>query len=457
MIPVSLKEFSSHSGPFKLKGISGDLIFRNISTDSRSVKNGDLFFAIPGEKYDGHDFITSRLSKKCSGIVVSSEWKNRGGITGPFIITKDVNSALLGIAGLIREKGNFRTVAITGSNGKTTAKEMTAFLLSTDERCLKTPGNYNNRIGVPLTFASAGGNEKFAVIEMGANHVGEIGELSKIVKPDTSVITSIGESHIEYFGSVRNIIKAKLEITAGLRKGGALVYNADSEGLASSVKGPYRKVSFGIENKSAFHARNISIGRDGCPRFSLDGIKITLKAVGAHSIYNALASIAAAVESGMDRRDAAEKIETFRMKVGGRLETIGLKGAVIINDSYNANPTSMRSALNTLSVMNAGRRIAILGDMFELGDFSERFHHSVGVYAAGIRPDMLFCVGKAAAGIAKGAKDGGMPSGSVFTYLKKKSLAKKLASLLEKKDKVLIKGSRGMELEKIIEYMKGSV
>jgi UDP-N-acetylmuramoyl-tripeptide--D-alanyl-D-alanine ligase len=432
---------------------------KGISIDSRSIKEGELFVAIKGDRFDGHDFIPDAMKRGAWGALVEravlekkyvrlSELKN-------ILPVENTLYALQEMAHLNRKKFSLPVVGITGSNGKTTTKEMLAGIFRQQGPVLKNEGNLNNHIGVPLTLLGLNASHKAAVVEMGMSAPGEIDTLARLVKPTIGVITNIGPAHLEFFGSLEKIALAKGELLGHIQTEGVAVLNADDQfcGLLNKKTGN-RVVTFGIENKADVRAADIRQGEDFTD-FILDaegsGRKIRLRTIGRHNIYNALAAAAAALAAGLPAEAVKYGLDDFA-PVAMRSEIKQLQGRTVFADYYNANPASMEAALEVLVSMKSGKKaVAVLGDMLELGTSSAEAHMQIGKKAALLGVDIVIAVGELSKRTAEGAREAGMPREHVFETQAHHTAADLLRTVSSPGDIVLIKGSRGMKMEKILE------
>ena len=438
----------------KGKLLSGNMeeILTGVSTDTRKIKKGELFLAIKGDRFDGHSFILDAVSKGAGGVLVQE-----GGITNAnfklpdvsFILVNDSVKALGNIGNFHRSRFTIPIIGITGSNGKTTTKEMTAAILSKKFNTLKNFGTENNNIGVPLTLMRLNSEHNIAVLEMGTNHLGEIRWLSEIARPTIAIITNIGPSHLEYLEDVDTVLKAKVEILEHMDKDAKLILNADDEYL-KKIKTNLKTVWFGFDKEADFYADKINLEPDGV-NFRLNGKwDISLGVLGRHNVYNALSAIACAWDFGISIDEIKDALKEFRVP-NMRMEVKRFGDIKIINDTYNANPQSMKQAIETLRDMTTeGRKILIAGDMLELGTFSGRFHHLVGKQAAESGIDLIVAVGKLAEHVGKGAQEAGMSDRKIKLCAVMKEARKKVATLIKKGDTILIKGSRAMKMEEIV-------
>lgn len=431
----------------KSAGTAG-LEIDDITIDSRKVREGALFVPLKGESRDGHDFINSALLHGASACL--TEENVRITEPGTVIRVRDTRRALGDIAKYYKLKYPIRSVAITGSVGKTTTKDLVYSVLKKRYNTYKTQKNFNNDLGVPLTIFGIEREHEMAVIEMGMNHFGEIDYLAGIAKPDIAIITNIGMSHIENLGSQEGILKAKLEVTRGFTGENTLYVNGDDKLLKTVKSDTFRIVTFGMYSSNDIYARDIKpLGLDGVD-FTVvtpDGrFEAHVSQPGTHNVYNALAAVCAGLHFGLTHEEIAAGLKDCEYS-GQRLEIIKHNDIEIINDCYNASPDSVRAALRVLSYSDKKRRVAILGDILEMGDFAAETHRALGADAASA--DVLITAGKNAAYIAEGARAKGMAN--VTSYATTDELAGDIPSLIRPGDSVLVKASHGMKFIRITE------
>ena len=443
----------------------------DVSIDSRAVEGGALFFALEGAHSDGHRFVADALKRGAFAAVVRTDWAEaHAELSGVLIGVDDPLTALAQLAGWYRRRFTLPVVAITGTNGKTTTKDMAACVLSSKHRVLKTGASFNNHIGVPLTLLRLSSRHDVAVVELGMSAPGEITALSELVRPSVGVITNVGPAHFEAFESVEDIAAAKGELLSALDETAAAVLNADDP-LVMSQRDRFggRVVGFGIEHPCAFRAEKIVLNGRGRARFSVRETSAALNIPGRHNIYNALAAMAVGSLFGISPDEAAGALKDAATSPM-RMEVTERNGVTFLNDGYNANPVSMRSALETLTDFGfrisdcglkdpknpksgAGRKIAVLGDMLELGAITPKAHEEVGRVAAARGVDALFCFGAFAKHIRTGAIRAGMTEEAARHFDEKSQVSEILERLLRPGDVVLIKGSRGMRMEEILEKL----
>lgn len=418
---------------------------RGIKIDSRKIEKDDLFVAVKGAKYDGHDFVESALSNGAVVAVVSGqEAERRKLVENRYIAVEDTVYALGELARHHRKRLNLNVVAVTGSNGKTTVKNLIYEILSTNGAVLKSPANFNNFFGLPLSIFQLGHNHKSAVLELGMSARGEISRLAEIASPDIAVITNVGPVHLEFFKNIDEIAAAKLEILDRIEPGGSLIVNGDDEMIANRIyQKDYEIIRFGLSGDNDIYSQDLTFDKNQLPSFKIAGIPIRSNLPGVHNVYNVLAAFAVSKALGISAEAAAAAISRYRPSEM-RSEIITKKGITLIIDCYNANPVSMKYALDTLAGMESkGHRIAVLGDMLELGERSEMYHRQIGAYALEIGIDNIFCYGPLSGFIAEAFGE------KALHFDQQGELAGRLLSEIDRGDIVLFKGSRGMALENI--------
>lgn len=421
--------------------------FLGASNDSRSVKPGQLFVALEGVR-DGHDFIPAALAAGAAAVLCS-----HSGGDFPAIVVKDTREALGDIAREERKRLNVKVVGVTGSVGKSTTKEMIVGILSQKYRTGKTPVNHNNDIGMPMAILALPEDTEVAVLEMGMNHFGEMAYLTSIAAPDIAVITNIGTMHIEHLGSREGILHAKLEILQGLRPGGHLIYNGD-EPLLWNLRGSGSTAPhyFGLENPACDVKGSVRQEAEGCTELAVtageESFQVCLPVEGRHFVSDALAAVAVARLLEVPVEGIRQGLAGFR-SMEGRQEIYEAGGYTIIRDCYNAGPESMAASLTVLGKKN-GRRIAVLGDMLELGVCTQAEHYRVGRIAAG-KCDLLLALGKNAGRVVNGAITGGMRPVDAMAFDSAPELVRVLRAKARPGDIILFKGSRGMKMEQVLD------
>lgn len=437
--------------------LSGDInkSFTDVISDSRKVTAGVLFVPLVGEKFDGHEFIKAAFDLGAAAVITQKDTELL--IDKTIVRVDDTLKAFGDIAKYYKQKYNVPTVSVTGSVGKTTTKDMLASVLLQKYNTLKTMGNFNNNIGLPITIFGLEKEHEAAVLEMGMNHFGEIERLADIGRPDVAVITNIGQSHIENLGSREGIYKAKMEMTKQFTKNNTLIVNGDDDYL-SKVKGmgEYKVVYYGIKNpENDVYAKNIENN-------GLNGIKFTavvdgeeylieVNVPGKHNVYNALAAICVGREFKVPMDKIVEGIRSFEL-TKMRLAVEEYNGITIINDCYNASPDSIKAALGVLADTDKKRKVAILGDVLEMGDFAKDAHYNLGKVVKESEVDFLITAGENMKYLAEGAKENGVEN--IVSFDKTLEVCNYVKDEIKSGDAVLIKASRGMHFEEIYNTIK---
>ncbi len=469
MIELSVDEITRATGGLTESGLSDIATFTSVSTDSRTVKPGDLFVALRGQRYDGHDFLTSVVDKGAMGIVAARD------ATNPFlkripaqymhvtlIRVDDTLKAYQEIARVAARKIGAKIVAVTGSTGKTTTKDMIASVLRGQGKTTASAENNNNEVGLPATILAADEDTEYMVLEMGMRGPGQIAELARIAKPHVGVITNVGLTHLELLGSEENIALAKAELAAGVRPTGTIVVNAgdawsDKVAGASTAK----VVTFGTGGAADVRAENIVLDERARASFDVKAniggeaaeFQVSLAISGRHNVENALAAAAACLALDVSATAIAEGLNHARISLN-RMDFIEAgSGVLIINDTYNASPASVKAALETMAAAAGTRKIAVLGDMLELGEASREAHLEMGRRAAAAA-DILIVAGELAEIIAEGARGAGMPADAVLYFADPDEAAASLKEELKRGDVVLVKASRALQFERIVECIK---
>jgi len=415
-------------------------VIKKVVIDSRKVSRGDLFVALRGEKFDGHDFIHDAVKNGAISCISSQK------LSYPIILVDDTLKALQKLASYYRDKINLNVVAITGSVGKTTTKEYVYNVISGKYNTSKTDGNLNNHIGLPLSILNIQSNSEYAVLEMGMSNFGEISTLSKIAKPRIGIITNIGVAHIENLRTRENIFKAKSEIQDGMDSEGILIVNNDND-ILYKYKSELTKrvVTIGIEQESDFMAKSIEKASNGF-KFNCEGEKYEIETLNFHDIYNSLFAVAVGKILDVEYNLIKEGIMR-KNQMKHRFEITKKANITFIDDTYNASTQSMISALETLQNLNNRRKIAVLGDMLELGDFTENEHREIGKFLKNSKIDIVFCIGKRSRFIYEEL----VQSKEVYWFDEKEKALALLISTLKDGDAVLFKASRGMSLDKLFD------
>ncbi len=430
-----------------------------VSTDSRAVRKNDLFFALKGEKFDGHGFIDSVVKSEAAAIVVHREWAQKNDIyfrTFPctFVIVNDTTIAFGELARIYRRKFDIPVIAIGGSNGKTTTKEMVNAVLRTKYDVLSTEGNLNNHIGVPQTLFRLTPKHDAAVIELGTNHFGELKYLCDIAEPTHGLITNIGKEHLEFFGDEDGVAQEEKAMFEFLdENGGTAFVNCDDKFLVDDCKGLKRSMCYGTLSKADVRAKKIETNELGQSRFDVVWQKksisfsVKLSVPGMHNVTNAVAASTVGLKFKVKPKKIADALRKFS-SASKRMEVLSHGGIIILNDTYNSNPDSVIVALKTLkSFTTSGKKVVVLGDMRELGDASKREHTNIGVVASEMKFDRLFTFGPFSKYTCEAF-------GTTAKHFESKDeLSAELKKILTHGDVVLIKGSRGMTMDDVVNHL----
>ena len=463
MVTMSVARLAELTGGTLLAG-SPDAVLTGVGIDSRTIPAGSAFFALAGERSDGHDWVPAALRAGAKAAVVS-RWDDEAAASAVdaslggagVVLVPDAAEALRRLAGAHRASLRCTVLGITGSTGKTGTKDFVAAALSGSCTVVSTRGNRNNELGVPLTVLEADAATDVLVVEMGMRGEGEIGALCKLVRPTLGLVTNIGQTHIEVLGTQDAIAKAKGELVACVPADGMVFLNGDDEWSRALERRSVAPVTwYGLSEDADVRASDIEVDEGGRPTLTLSAageqVRTTLPVPGRHNAYNAAAATAVALHLGVALDDIGAGLATAIMTDMRMQVFTAAGGVVVVNDAYNASPTSMRAALATLVDMRAaGRRVAVLGDMAELGSLTELAHFSLGEVVARSRIDVLVTVGERASRIADGAIAEGMTPSSVRPCAGVEEAGEVLDDLLAPGDVVLVKASRCMELERIVE------
>ena len=433
----------------KISGLEKDIDIKSISTDSRTVKKGELFIAIKGQSFNGGNFISDAVKKGALAVMVDDHSSESQSIDVPLLAVESAKHALILIAKAHRDKFRIPFICIVGSNGKTTTKDLLSHMLQAEFKVLKTEENHNNQIGVAKTLLRLK-DQDIAVIEAGTNSPGEIAYHSRIISPDIVITTNIGMSHLQGLKNRTGVFREKIAMVESLPKAGVWIKNLDDKMLSPVSYEGIKEIGFAIKNKDAeYRAEHISYKSDSTA-FMLRGKKFYSPLLGTHNVYNALGAIAAA-GLFMDQRLIQKSLSCFS-PTPGRMEVFKCNGFKIINDTYNSNPASLKSAVSALkNIKGKGRKFFVCADMLELGKRSAAIHHSCGRFIAKSGTiDKLVLFGRHAGYTCKGALKGGMKKKDIIEFKDKSGIADFLKEQASEKDVVLVKGSRSMKMEEVV-------
>ena len=449
MKKLTMKQIETGTGG---RIICGDenLIVEKICTDSRKAEKSDLFFALIGDNHDAHKYLPQVAELGCRCAVISDKEQCPEGMTA--VLVEDTTKALQALSSWYLQQLDIKKVAVTGSTGKTSTRDLTYYVCSEKYKTQKNVGNLNNHLGVPLTILSFDEDTEVGILEMGMDKFGEIDLLADIVRPDIGMITNIGMSHIENLGSRDGIFQAKMELTHYFDENSVLIAARDDEYLnEEKICGAYKFVTAGCDGKSNYIISHIDdFGAEGI-QFNLEHNgqiqQFRLPVPGRHNAFNAAMAVAAGAELGITMEEATRGLAKTQL-TDKRLTVRGKNGIKIIDDTYNASPDSMKAAIDVLMKTRGIRNVAILGDMFELGEGSKLQHELVGRYAAQQNVDLLVAIGTDSAEMARGAREEGLEN--TLYFKDKKAFFEEMDSIIEIGDVILLKGSRGMEMDKIV-------
>jgi UDP-N-acetylmuramoyl-tripeptide--D-alanyl-D-alanine ligase len=431
----------------------GSLIPSGISTDSRSLKRNMLFFALEGEHDNGHNYLTDVFQNGACGAVVDRNWQilDDKQKHQSIIRVESPLKALQTVAAAYREQYQFPVIAVTGSNGKTSTKEMVARVLGKQYRVTKSPGNLNNHIGLALSIYQWQTSDDMAVLEMGTNHFGEIHRLCEIARPTHGIITNIGKGHLEFFHDLEGVFRAKTELLDFLDSDSTVFLNGDDPFLQRIKNKKKQIVTYGLSDGCTVHPIEWGMDALACPWMKIDKEQIQLTVPGKCQLYNGLAALAVGQAFQIPSDQIREALSSFK-PVDKRMEKFKIDGIVIINDSYNANPTSVEQGIITLSsIQTLKRRLVCLGDMLELGAMSKMEHEKIGEIVVKHQLDALFCYGSETLATIEKAKKLGLKSAHHFDS--KSELNVFLYSYLQEGDGLMVKGSRGMKMEEVVQSL----
>lgn len=427
---------------------------QGVCIDSRKVVEGNLYIPIHGVNNNGHDYVQQAIDNGAKAVL----WERREANPPKavvVILVDDTTMALQKLAKAYRDQLNMKVVGVTGSNGKTSTKDILASVLAKHFITQKTLGNFNNEIGVPLTLLSLSENCEAAVVEMGMENLQELSFLTKIVRPDIAIISNVGTAHLENLGTMENIARAKMEITEGLRKHGLLIYNGDQQLLRNAavekqIPGDIKIRTFGKSERNDVVVREVHQLADGL-RFSIEDHEYELDMIGKHQAMNAAAAWMAARALGMDEDEIAEGFVSVE-KTGLRNELVRVDQCLILNDSYKSNPQSALAAVDTMEEFDIPYKLAVLGDMLELGETSDMIHYTLGKEISSYHLQEVLTIGDMACYIAQGARDN-MEHTLVRHFTDKEELLSYLKPYMQKECMLLVKGSRGMKLDEVVDAL----
>lgn len=433
---------------------NADIDLSKVSTDSRSIKREEFFIALSGPNFCGSLFLEDALKKGASGAIVEDCAIGQVDRDKILISVKDAVKAMQDIASAHRAQFNIPVIAVTGSNGKTTVKEMIATVLSSKYSVLKNEGTKNNHVGVPQTLLKLNASHRMCVLEFGTNHKGEIETLTKIARPTMAVITNIGPSHLEHLIDLDGVYREKKSVLDTMGRDGIAVVNGDDPYLRKIKRGKFKVLRYGLDESNDMRASDIR-NASGRLEFNVNGKdEYSLKLLGVHNVQNALAAIAVAYSFGISRSACRKALLKFKPS-SMRLNTLTVNGLSVINDSYNSNPASMRTALDAMRTCRVNARWVASGDMLELGKHARQLHRSAGRLAAESGVSGLMAFGKFSRDTLSGAREGGIPKNRLWYCSSHNQIADIIRKVAGAGDAVLIKGSRGMRMEKVIEILKG--
>ena len=451
MKPLSLKEIISAVNA-KCE-FSGDLTVTGISSDTRTITKGDLFVALVGETFDGNDYVSVAQENGAVAAICSKPVE----CNIPVLLVEDTLTALQSLAAYYRTLLGIKVVALTGSNGKTTTRDMTKAVLASKYKVYSTEKNYNNEIGLPKTILSMDEGYDIAVLEMGMNHLGEISRLTNIAKPDVAMITNVGKAHIGNLGSQENILKAKLEILEGLNPEGLVIFNGDDAYLRKAETGSFKKAFVGINSDCELTAKEIEVnGADTYYTAVFEGKEYrgSIPLIGNYNVLNSLEAMRCGLHFGITPDEAFKALQSYQ-SVGMRCEAEVIGGVTLVKDYYNASPDSSRVALEALGdYTKGGKKLALLGEMLELGEYSAAEHKALGEMCLKNGVDYALFIGDDCASFKEG-----MPNSTVFPKAERQQYAEKIKALvtegrIKEGDAVLIKASRGTKMEDFYEVIK---
>lgn len=450
---ITVKDVVKVTGGFLLCG-DENTVLTDICTDSRKIQQGDLFVPIIGEHQDAHRYIESAM--EIGAATLTSEHNDVVISEKAFIRVDDTTKALQDIGGYIRSRYDIPVIGVTGSVGKTTTREMIAAAIGSAKKCYQTKRNYNSQIGVPITLSGLTAEAEAAVIEMGISEPGQMEILSNLVKPDICVVTNIGVAHIEFMKTQENICREKLSITSHMKDGGLLLINGDDELLVKAAENmKYKTLTYGLGEACDFRGVNIRIENSttifDCV-YKNKKLTVTLNALGKHNVRNALAGIAVSHKLGIPMETSAKALESFE---GQRQRVIQLPNRyTIIDDTYNASPDSVKASIDVLCDIGVkGKRYIVLGDMLELGEKSIQYHRQIGEYLRDKRIDNVIVIGEYAQEIKRALDESTVKYAETYVFTDREEIGIYLMATMKPEDIVLIKGSNGMKLNELVNFL----
>lgn len=450
---------TEYQGVRAIHGTPGAIDYRALSIDSRTIATGELFVAISGENHDAHAFVPDVLGKSAAAIVVSETWFQNQNLPGAnIVVVEDTLDFLQQLAAWHRRRFRIPLIGITGSNGKTTTRAMITALLEKRYRLLATAGNKNNHIGLPLTLLRLRKEHQMAIVEMGTNHPGEISMLAALARPTAAVVTNVGKGHFGYFGNLMSVYREKTALFEAVKPNGALFINDEDPLLRDYQRRDCRPVRVGLTEDCDVFGKIIGTDQDGCIQLRLDSlIDIQLAVPGNHQLMNALLAVAVARFAGLTDGEIRDRLEAFQ-PAEQRMQISEVNGVRIINDAYNANPDSMQAAIDFLSNISSGngRKWIALGDMLELGEFASEEHRQIGRYLAAKNFDGVFLFGQFSRETQEILQAETGNTANVHWYPSHEQIAEHLGRLMRSGDTLLLKGSRGMQMELVLRYLQKS-
>ncbi|TET54637.1 MAG: UDP-N-acetylmuramoyl-tripeptide--D-alanyl-D-alanine ligase [Actinobacteria bacterium] len=463
MIELNVSELIKATGGQLMLG-SNENVIKGISTDSRTINKDELFIALRGENYSGESYVEEALNKGACGYISQKERRGLSPVQSNgdclqkiAIKVEDTLKALQDIARYVLKKVDTKVIAITGSTGKTSVKDMLASILSLQYRVVASRENYNNEVGLPLTLLELESTTEVVILEMAMRGVGQISELCSIATPDFAVITNTGKSHIGLLKNSESIIKAKAEIIVGLKENGILFLNGDDKATEEFTSLYKSVVLFGNDESFNLSFSDVEFDDLARPSFNLhhknNQLRVKLPVAGIHQALNASCAASVALELGISLDDVKEGLQKAKLSTN-RMEINKVNGLFVINDSYNASPASMAAALDVLKGIKAKRKIAVLGDMLELGDLATQEHEKIGQRVVKAKIDELLTVGPLAKNIAEAAIEAGMEESDVKSFKDASELKNEIISYLKDGDAILIKASRALKLDEIVNYLQ---